>query len=217
MPARSPDLSALVHRTTTPAFAIDAHGWVMAANRPASEVLGLRAEPRAGRPCWEVIAPLRADGSEYCTESCGLLTAAIEGCPGVLEWSWWRRPDGSVLPISATVVGVAEGPGAEGPADGPAVMVFVSALDAADAPGRAEKRPRGAGGPLTARELEVLGLIASGYSNREVAERLMLSPHTVRTHVQHILGKLAVHSKLAAVAAARQHGLLASTVEPQGY
>jgi DNA-binding NarL/FixJ family response regulator len=61
---------------------------------------------------------------------------------------------------------------------------------------------------LSARELEVLGLVAHGLSNREIARRLILSEATVKTHLNHVFGKLGVDSRTAAVAAARGAGLL---------
>lgn len=57
---------------------------------------------------------------------------------------------------------------------------------------------------LTAREVEVLTCMADGLGRAEIAERLYLSPNTVRTHMQSILGKLGVHSSLAAVALGRR-------------
>ncbi|MDT0268331.1 response regulator transcription factor [Streptomyces sp. DSM 44915] len=60
---------------------------------------------------------------------------------------------------------------------------------------------------LTARELEVLRCMLAGLGRKAVAERLYLSPHTVRTHMQNVLGKLGVHSTLAAVALARRAGI----------
>ncbi len=60
---------------------------------------------------------------------------------------------------------------------------------------------------LTPRELDVLGLIIEGRSNREIAEALFVSPRTVGTHVTGILSKLNVNSRTAAVAAARRLGL----------
>jgi DNA-binding CsgD family transcriptional regulator len=59
-------------------------------------------------------------------------------------------------------------------------------------------------GALTAREAEVLCCIAAGLTRAAVAERLFLSPHTVRTHIRNVLAKLEVHSTLAAVALARR-------------
>ncbi|MFC8595652.1 LuxR C-terminal-related transcriptional regulator [Streptomyces atroolivaceus] len=60
---------------------------------------------------------------------------------------------------------------------------------------------------LTPREREVLCCMVAGLGRKAVAERLFLSPHTVRTHMQNVLGKLGVHSTLAAVALARRAGV----------
>ena len=58
---------------------------------------------------------------------------------------------------------------------------------------------------LSAREREILGYLSAGWSNRRIAEQCFLSLNTVRTHVQNILVKLGVHSKLEAVAFALEH------------
>ena len=61
---------------------------------------------------------------------------------------------------------------------------------------------------LTPRELEVLQLLAQGAASTEIARRLGVSPNTVRTHVQGILTKLQVHSRLEAAAFAVRHQLV---------
>jgi DNA-binding NarL/FixJ family response regulator len=61
---------------------------------------------------------------------------------------------------------------------------------------------------LTPRELEVMQLLAEGASNQAIAERLFISLHTVRNHVQRIITKLGVHSKLEAVAVATRVGFV---------
>ena len=62
--------------------------------------------------------------------------------------------------------------------------------------------------PLSQRELEVLGLIARGCSNKEAASRLFISEATVKTHLLHAYAKLGVRDRAAAVAAAFERGLL---------
>jgi DNA-binding NarL/FixJ family response regulator len=62
--------------------------------------------------------------------------------------------------------------------------------------------------PLSQRELDVLGLIADGASNRDAATRLYISEATVKTHVLHIFAKLGVNDRAAAVAIGFQRGLL---------
>ncbi len=61
---------------------------------------------------------------------------------------------------------------------------------------------------LTPREREILGLTADGHSAPDIAERLTLSPTTVRTHLQHLYEKLGVSDRAAAVAEAMRRGLL---------
>jgi len=62
--------------------------------------------------------------------------------------------------------------------------------------------------PLTPRELEVLRALTDGLSTPEICERLYIAPNTLRTHVQNIMGKLRVHSKLEAVAFALKNRLV---------
>lgn len=61
---------------------------------------------------------------------------------------------------------------------------------------------------LTARELEVLELLAEGMANKEIANQLVVSEATVKTHLVHIFTKLGVDTRTAAVAAAVDRGLI---------
>jgi len=71
--------------------------------------------------------------------------------------------------------------------------------------GRLQKTEDGPLGGLSRRELEVLGLVAKGLKNRDIAERLVLSEHTVNRHVANILRKLGVSSRAAAASLAGQY------------
>jgi DNA-binding CsgD family transcriptional regulator len=104
------------------------------------------------------------------------------------------------------LVGPERGPGAghdhrHGPADRCGGRVRAAA-----------RGPGGAGAPepelLSHRELEVLGLVAAGTTNRETAARLFISEATVKTHLLHIYAKLGVTDRAAAVAEAFNRGLL---------
>jgi DNA-binding NarL/FixJ family response regulator len=61
---------------------------------------------------------------------------------------------------------------------------------------------------LTAREVEILGLVARGTSTKQIAQRLVVSPKTVSNHVEHIYAKIGVSSRAAATLYATQQGLL---------
>lgn len=64
------------------------------------------------------------------------------------------------------------------------------------------------GRPLSAREHEVLTLVARGTTNREIARALFVSEATVKTHLAHLYAKLGVNDRAAAVAAAYERGIL---------
>ncbi len=64
------------------------------------------------------------------------------------------------------------------------------------------------GGGLTAKELEVLALLAQGHSNKQIARALYVSDATIKTHLQHIYGKLDVQSRFGALTRATELGLL---------
>jgi DNA-binding NarL/FixJ family response regulator len=72
----------------------------------------------------------------------------------------------------------------------------------------ASERPAPLAEPLTARELEILRLLAAGQSNREIANHLYITEGTVKNHVTEILGKLGVHDRTQAALKARDLGLL---------
>ncbi len=68
--------------------------------------------------------------------------------------------------------------------------------------------PRTGPGPLTAREVEVLGLVADGRSNQQIATELFMSPKTVSVHVSRILTKLGAANRTEAAATGRRLGLV---------
>ncbi len=77
---------------------------------------------------------------------------------------------------------------------------------------RVGRRPRLVAG-LTAREAEVLELLVRGWSNRQIAEHLSITPRTAGTHIEHIYTKIGVSSRGAAAMYAMRHGLVVATAE----
>jgi HD-GYP domain-containing protein (c-di-GMP phosphodiesterase class II) len=97
--------------------------------------------------------------------------------------------------------------------DGPAADAVLEAA------GHRLPRRRESVAGLTAREVEVLILLARGMSNRQIAERLVITPKTAGNHVEHIYAKIGASSRAAAAMFAVQHGLLpeekAATTTPR--
>ena len=81
-------------------------------------------------------------------------------------------------------------------------------LDRVDAASGAVPARHG-GLPLTPRELQILQLLAEGNDPKTIAERLVISPKTVASHLQRVMAKLGVHSRVHAVARAYEVGMIA--------
>ena len=75
-------------------------------------------------------------------------------------------------------------------------------------PGQGTAAVRGIVDPLTARELEVLGMLATGRSNQAIASDLVVTVDTVKKHVSHVLDKLGAANRTEAVARARELELI---------
>ena len=92
------------------------------------------------------------------------------------------------------------------------VTIETAAPRGAEPPSRRSDDPIGR---LTPRELQVLGFLVHAASGAEIAERLSVSPHTVRTHINNVMHKLGVHSRSEAVAFAVRSGLVAPGTHPK--
>lgn len=201
-------------RTGDAMIAIDGDLRVLAWNQAATDLFGYEADEVLGRPCWEVLEWSDRCGDAVCDECC------MASDPGPADEIVATRDvightkDGRTMWLSTTTV-----------VPRPELrdqirlvhLVREVALpleleriladrlrpgDVSDAsPEEAERLTR-----LTDREREILGLLADGLSGAAIAERLYISPTTVRNHVQHILGKLEVHSRVEAVALLLRHG-----------
>lgn len=131
-----------------------------------------------GRRCTDLVRAHALDGSEVCTQTC--VHACNDGKP----------------PVDVRVKGRTWRMFCAGSGDERVVLLSPTGEDI---DGNAALSPR---------EREVLGLVALGFTNARIARRLALSHATVRTHMEHILAKLNVRTRTAAVAKAMQAGLL---------
>jgi DNA-binding NarL/FixJ family response regulator len=87
-----------------------------------------------------------------------------------------------------------------------ATLLAAASGPAVPAPGPATRPPEPPDG-LTHREAEILGLIAQGLTNGEIAGRLFLSNHTIKTHINRIFAKTGSRDRVAAIAYAQRHHL----------
>ena len=166
------------------------------AGRSRSEVLAAMAQQAAG-------AVLFASGSA--TQALGNLRSASEA---------WRRLR---MPYEAARASMLLGQCCLAVGDqASAALEFDTARDAFSRLGaeielhrlRALNSTAHSTGVLSARELEVLGCVAAGKTNREIAADLSISEHTVGRHLENVFAKLGVHGRAAATAYAYEHDLL---------
>jgi HD-GYP domain-containing protein (c-di-GMP phosphodiesterase class II) len=161
----------------------------------------------------EALAPLgtiavtlreRLDGSGYPRRLTGAaipLPARVLGAADAYQAMSEPRPHRDAL-SSAQVVAELRGEVRAGRMDGDVVEAVLGAAG--------HRVPRRREGParLTAREVDVLRLVSRGLSSKEIAARLVISPKTVRNHVEHIYTKIGVSNRAGASLFAIQHGLL---------
>lgn len=210
----------------------DANGRVLLWNRSAERVLGWGAAEAIGRTCCEVFEG-RLQNGRGCDTGCAVMNAARQGLSTESFDMRTRTKAGREVRLNVSTLTVPTDVGATPlvihlfrdvtsrpvpPANGngTASNGNGSGSHGATTNGGASYRPPGTAhawpgestGSLTPRETEVLRLLAGGANTRMAAERLKVSPATVRNHVQNLLGKLGVHSRLQAVAYANAHALL---------
>ncbi len=208
------DPLALVASTGEAVLASDEEGRIVVWNRPAEQLLGYGPAQVLGKPCHAMLSGRDVFGNRFCCEHCSLgpMIRCHEAIRSfVLDV---RCHSGEALRVAVSIV-VVPGPR---PSQHTVVHLLQPLPWGATAPGVDASRamtsdrelrlpppapasPLGLR-PLSLRELEVLRLLADGRSNEHIADSLFISVTTVRNHVQNILRKLEVHSKLEAVALA---------------
>lgn len=214
---------------------VNSAGGIVLWNRAAERILGYTAREALGRPCCHVFTGRDEHGNRLCHPGCHVMTLCELDEPiqhfDMLSQAKGGRTvwlDMSVIAIPTTgrtnssrhaTGGTLSGNGgtcASGHTNG--FMLLHLFRDVTSARELLEVvRERFAAstategevaGTLTRRESEVLRLVAEGGNTKSVAEKLHVSPATIRNHVQNILGKLGAHSRLEAVAYAQRHRLL---------
>ena len=216
LPPRAKPLGLSLERTLARAgdgaFAVAPDGRVFLWNRAAERILGWTEREALAKPCCEVLQGVSVDGNRLCYQGCHVMSLVKQGEPVQHFEMETRTKSGKVVWLDMSILDVRSAKGSPGVAvhlfrdvttTKNLLQLVRERLDAAHAPS-----PALDGSPLTRREIEILRLMRGGANTKAIAERLHLSPATVRNHAQNIFTKLDVHSRLEAVAWANQHGLV---------
>jgi PAS domain S-box-containing protein len=209
--ARATPLEPALARAGDGAFVIDGQGRIVSWNRAAGQILGYTAREAVGRACCDVFAGHDTEGNRVCYPGCRVMTLVRLDEPvrhfDMRVHTKTGRPvwlNMSILPTtSATGQPLTVHLFRDVTASRELLTLIQDRLTPRPSPADASA-PAGA---LSRRELEVLRLMTQGLNTAGIAERLRVSRATVRNHAQNIFGKLAVHSRLEAVAFATRHRL----------
>jgi DNA-binding CsgD family transcriptional regulator len=203
-----------IARSGEAVFAIDGADRIILWNKPCEALLGLPARRVLGKPCYEVMCGRDANDNVYCHRNCAVAHQARQKKDDpVNRFSLTVRAGGGGNPkrVSSSLFAI--------PSYHPALTTVVHVLRAETAapPTPAEPGPEpltpiktgeGETVALTPREKEILRCLAQGMTTGAVAKTLAIAAVTVRNHVQKILQKLDVHSKLQAVVLAHRNKLI---------
>jgi PAS domain S-box-containing protein len=204
-------LDQALERTGDGAFVTGADERIVFWNRAAERILGYSAREAVGRPCCDVLGGTDDHGNRLCYRGCHVVSLIRMEEPVQNFDMRTRTKAGRPLWLNISILGMPSKSGAP-----LTVHLFRDVTATKELLTLVHERlaaaGNGSGEPpanaLTRREIEVLRLMAGGANTKTAAEKLRVSPATVRNHVQNMFGKLGVHSRLEAVAYAMKHRLL---------
>lgn len=213
--------------TNDGAFIIDRHHRIVFWNQAAEEILGYTNAEVGRMQCYEILGGRDEQGRTLCQRFCRMVIQADRGdvLPNQDIFVHTKMGTGCWLNVTAftylatdNTIGQVIVHLFRDVTESKNYQRFINQLLDAferlqqngtyEAISFAPAKPTGNG--LTAREWQVLGLMAHGLGTGEMADSMTISPTTVRNHIQKILSKLGVHSRLEAIAYAYQRGLIES-------
>ena len=205
-----PVLADLLFQLADGAFAVDAQRRVIFWNPACEDLLGVPAREALGRPCEEVVRACDSSGKRFCGPACRVAQLVRGGAAPKAEPLWFAHDEGmrrrlwlSVFLMPSQWQGLWT-----------VVHLLQSEVPAAKPLGRSESSLPQAPS-LTAREREILCLLARGLHTGAISLRLCISAVTVRNHIQHLISKLGLHSQIEAVAYAYRNNLVAAAPQPE--
>ena len=197
----------IIFSTGEPAYAVDRHGRIVVWNPAAEQAFGYPDSKALGQHCWELLKGQDAYGNQYCCEGCPLRDMAFHKKSVNRCKIRFKTASHEHKGFTVSTLVLFDGPGKE-------ILVHLCRpdTDAADHTGRdrdiVHATPNHRNGAITQRETEVLELLAKGKGTSEISSLLCISVPTVRNHIQHLLNKLNVHSRLEAIMLGRRLGLI---------
>lgn len=216
------EIKNLVEGTADPAFALDSNGLIVAWNKSAKELFGLTKEKAIGMSCKNVIQGVDECGMS-CTENCTIQQRARNHQP-LKNYDIRVNANGKRQWCNVSVIIVNELNSKNPytihivrPSDIQKrfellVRDFVVNETSLPTVNVSEilstKSSPSSAADLTKREIEILKLLAKGEKTSNIAEKLFISKTTANNHIQHIMKKLAAHSRLEAIRRAEQAGLI---------
>ena len=209
----------IVASIADPAFATDEVGRIVIWNRAAEKLLGWSASEVLGRPCHEVTRGRDVFGNRFWYGQCGLHRMARDHEPICSFEVDLEKVNSDSVRVGVFIIAV------PGPRPGQYSLIHLLRPAPSEVRRSADSRSgqsgvlpvlEQGGAPardpatysLTPREVEILRVLVEGWSTQEIADRLYISIATVRNHVQSILQKLDVHSRMEAVSLALRERLV---------
>lgn len=195
------------------AFVIGPDGRVLLWNRAAERILGYSAREVMNRRCCDVFVGYDDKDNRLCYQGCHVQNLVKMSEPVQNFDMRTQTKAGKPVWLNISVLSF-PGNGRGGPLtvhllrDVSAAKELLTMLHERLAPSGPDGARPSEASALTRRELEVLRLMGQGINTAGAADRLHVSPATIRNHVQNIFGKLGVHSRLEAVAYATKHRML---------
>lgn len=214
-------LADLFSRSTIGVFAVDVEERIVFWNEACEHQLGIPAQEALGRACYDVVHACDLSGQPFCKPGCRMARLAEGGSPPPAIPLRFGNGRGKSQKFSVRTALV--------PSPQRDLWTVVHLLyrgetadmgESLEQPNRQQPRipegrrirnktlPPSPVDPLTARERGILRLLAEGHASSVISRQLCISPVTVRNHIQHLIGKLGLHSQLEAVAYAYRHNLV---------
>ena len=187
--------------TGDPAFAVDRDGVIVLWNQAAEKVLGYSSATALGRRCWELLCGHDTFDNDYCCEHCEVREMAFQHRQVNGFKAIYRTASGECKRFGINCLTVFDDQDNQ-------LLLHVCHPEDAHIQFKSEPLTNNLHDVLTQREHQALVLLTQGKNNEEMATVMSISDLTVRNHVQHVLSKLNVHSRLEAVVVALKLDLI---------